>query len=147
MKLLELITRRPGAIPSILNNDPNQAFTVEGRGREADCYHYCYHYYRDSRAFHRRTRASDKPGPFAREEESLSPDRRDRKLMTANHRRDLSIHRRLIDDSVTHLPGFPGSRAAAVPPSRYHFGIRRIDSTLVRRLLRCLDVSTAEAMR
>lgn len=79
------------------------------------------------------------------------------KLMAANHRpRDLSIpiHRSVLDRRFRYTSRwFSGispslSFSRRVPSSRYHFGIRRIDSMLiVRRLLRLLDVSTAETMR
>ena len=100
----------------------------------------------------RRSRTRDRLDPFASEEESLSLSIRglkinDNESLVRPIDPDPSTGWCLIDDSVTHLASFPGSRAATVLPSPYHFGIRRIDSTLVQRLLRCLDVNTAEAMR
>lgn len=115
MKLLELITRYPGAIPSILNNDPNQALTVKERERLLpSLLSLLLSFVRISR----RTRASDKLRPFAREEESLSRSAGSKINDSESSARpidpDPSIGRCLIDDSVTHLAGFPGSRAAAV---------------------------------
>lgn len=153
VKLLELITRYPGAIPSILNNlrDPNQALHGQReRKRERSLPLLLSLLLSFVRILHRaHVRVINLVR--LRAKRNLSPDPRDRKLMTANHRRDLSIPIHRPDGAWSTIPlhisaGFPGSRAAAVPPSRYHFGIRRIDSTLVRRLLRCLDVSTAEAI-
>jgi len=62
----------------------------------------------------RRTRASDRLRPFAREEESLSRSAgskiNDSESLTRPIDPDPSAGRCLIDDSVTHLAGFPGSR-------------------------------------
>lgn len=123
MKLLKLITRYPGAIPSILNNphDPNQPLTVKKRERERekDRYHYCYHYYRRLFAFHvAHVRVID----FVRlrAKRNLSPDPRDRKLMTANHRGDLSIPIHRPDGAWSTIPLHisPVFRGLARPPRR-----------------------------
>jgi len=110
-RLLELITRHPAGIPSILNNarDPNRRLAVIIDGRTSIGYHRCCHYHCRLRAIHQRSIPSR-----AEESLSLSPSpsiRKIEKLMTANHRRDLSIpiHRAAeIGDSVTHLRWFSG---------------------------------------
>lgn len=151
-------------IPSILNNphDPNQTRGRRGRKRERE---------RDivtiiviiiivvcAPRFSRCTRANDRSrSRFVREEESplpirgieinggessaarpIDPD------PSVGARSTIPLHIAPVFRDLS--PSLSFSRR--VPSSRYHFGIRRIDSMLiVRRLLRLLDVSTAETMR
>jgi len=114
-RLLELITRHPAGIPSILDNagDPNRRLAViiaEGRRvsvtiAAAIIIVVCARFTSDRSPRAHRNLSPSLPL-------SLSPSiRKIEKLMTANHRRDLSIpiHRAAeIGDSVTHLRWFSG---------------------------------------